>query len=110
MEIANPDRLLLPGMYADVAVATGAERPVLAVPDNAIIDTGNRRTVILDLGDGRFEPREVETGRQGDGFTEILSGVATGDRIVTSANFLIDAESNLKAAMSTMSETEGQTP
>ena len=110
VEISNPDRLLLPGMYADVAVATGAERPVLAVPDNAIIDTGEHRTVILDLGDGRFEPREVETGRRGDGFTEILSGIAAGDRIVTSANFLIDAESNLKAAMSTMSETEGQTP
>ncbi|MEO6013423.1 MAG: efflux RND transporter periplasmic adaptor subunit [Devosia sp.] len=110
IEIANRDRLLLPGMYADVAVATGAEHPVLAVPDDAILDTGEHRTVILDLGEGRFEPRDVETGRQGDGFTEILSGIVTGDRIVTSANFLIDAESNIKAALSTMSETKGQIP
>ena len=110
IEIANPDLLLLPGMYAEVSIAAASPTPVLAVPDNAVIDTGTRRTVILDLGDGRFEPREVETGIQGDGFTEILTGIATGDRVVVSANFLIDAESNLNAALDGMSAVEGGNP
>lgn len=110
IEIANPDLALLPGMYAEVSIAAGSPIPVLVVPDSAVIDTGTRRTVILDLGDGRFEPREVETGLQGNGFTEILTGIATGDRVVVSANFLIDAESNLKAALDGMSASEEASP
>ena len=59
---------------------------------------------MLDRGEGRFEPREVKTGRRGEGFVEIREGVAEGDKVVTSANFLIDAESNLKAALKGLGE------
>jgi Cu(I)/Ag(I) efflux system membrane fusion protein len=106
IEIANPDGILIPDMYADVEIATGTGRSVVAVPDSAVIDTGARQVVILDKGEGRFEPREVEIGTQGGGFTEIRSGVASGDRIVTAANFLIDAESNLKAALRGLTSAE----
>lgn len=105
IEIPNPDGVLLPDMYANVEIGSGGNAPVVAVPDSAVIDTGTRQVVILDKGEGRFEPREVKTGLQGGGFTEIRNGVATGDRVVVAANFLIDAESNLKAALNGMTET-----
>jgi Cu(I)/Ag(I) efflux system membrane fusion protein len=99
IELENPDGVLLPDMYADVEIATGSPNPVLAVPDSAVIDTGTRQVVLLDKGEGRFEPREVNVGSRGNGFTEIREGLADGDRVVVTANFLIDAESNLKAAL-----------
>ncbi|MGO9007466.1 MAG: efflux RND transporter periplasmic adaptor subunit [Beijerinckiaceae bacterium] len=106
IELANPDGVLRPDMYADVEIAAGASSPVVAVPDSAVIDTGERQVVILDKGDGRFEPRDVKIGTQGGGYTEIRSGVASDDRVVVTANFLIDAESNLKAALRGMKSTE----
>ena len=99
IELPNPDGVLLPDMYADVEIATGGAKPVLAVPDGAVIDGGDHQSVILDKGEGRLEPRPVKTGRRGGGYVKIEDGIATGDRVVTSANFLIDAESNLKAAL-----------
>jgi Cu(I)/Ag(I) efflux system membrane fusion protein len=99
IEIPNPDLALLPDMYADVEIVTGSDREVVAVPDSAVIDSGTRQVVILDQGDGRFEPREVKLGRRGDGFSEVLDGVKAGEKVVTAANFLIDAESNLRAAL-----------
>ena len=104
IELPNPEGLLLPDMYADVEIATGSAKPVVAVPDGAVIDTGTRQVVILDKGEGRFEPREVKIGKRGGGYTEVLSGVAEADQVVVSANFLIDAESNLKAALQGMSD------
>ncbi|WP_137935289.1 efflux RND transporter periplasmic adaptor subunit [Mesorhizobium comanense] len=106
IEIPNLGGLLLPDMYADVEIASGGNASVVAVPDSAVIDTGTRQVVILDRGEGRFEPREVKIGLQGGGFTEIRNGVAAGDRVVVAANFLIDAESNLKAALSGMTNPE----
>ncbi len=102
IELPNPDGTLLPDMYAEVEIATGAGKPVVAVPDDAVIDTGARQLVLLDRGGGRFEPRAVRVGVRGTGYVEIRDGVAAGDRVVTSANFLIDAESNLKAALQSM--------
>ena len=99
IELSNPDGILLPDMYADVEIATGDAKPVVAVPDDAVIDTGERQVVLIDRGEGRFEPKAVKVGVHGGGYTEIRDGVSTGDRVVTSANFLIDAESNLKAAL-----------
>jgi Cu(I)/Ag(I) efflux system membrane fusion protein len=99
IELQNPDGLLRPDMYADVEIATGTEAPVLTVPDSAVIDSGARQVVLLDKGDGRFESRPVKIGRHGDGFVEIREGAAEGDKVVVAANFLIDAESNLKAAL-----------
>jgi Cu(I)/Ag(I) efflux system membrane fusion protein len=104
--ISNPDGDLRPDMYADVEIAAGGTRPVTAVPDSALIDTGTRQIVILDKGEGRFEPREVKIGTRGGGYTEIRDGIAVGDRIVVAANFLIDAESNLKAALNGMTTAE----
>jgi Cu(I)/Ag(I) efflux system membrane fusion protein len=102
IEVPNPDGALLPDMYADVAIDTAQPKPVVAVPDDAIIDTGERQVVLLDRGQGRFEPRVVKIGVRGEGYTEIREGVAAGDTVVTAANFLIDAESNLKAALQGM--------
>ena len=103
IQLPNADGSLLADMYADVAIATGTPAPVLAVPDDAVIDTGTRQTVILDRGEGCLEPRPVTIGVHGDGFTQIRDGVKQGDKVVTSANFLIDAESNLKAALEGLS-------
>ncbi|MBK3405252.1 efflux RND transporter periplasmic adaptor subunit [Methylorubrum populi] len=102
IELPNPDGLLLPDMYADVEIATGGAKPVVAVPDDAVIDTGAKQVVLVDKGEGRFEPREVAVGARGGGYIEIRQGIAVGEPVVTSANFLIDAESNLKAALQSM--------
>jgi Cu(I)/Ag(I) efflux system membrane fusion protein len=106
VELANPDLALRPDMYIDADIAVGDDAKAATVSDSAVIDSGNRRIVILDKGEGRFEPREVKTGRRGDGRVEIREGVVEGDRVVTSANFLIDAESNLKAALKGLTQPE----
>ncbi|WP_367187165.1 efflux RND transporter periplasmic adaptor subunit [uncultured Bosea sp.] len=108
IELANRDGILLPNMYADVEIGSGDATPQLAVPDSAVIDSGSRRVVILDLGEGRFEPREVKLGRRGDGMVAITEGISEGDRVVVSANFLIDAESNLKAALNGFAPPEAK--
>jgi Cu(I)/Ag(I) efflux system membrane fusion protein len=99
VELPNPEHLLLPDMYAEAEIDTGSGQSVIAVPDSAVIDSGARQVVIIDRGEGKFEPRAVQLGRRGAGYVEIKEGVAEGDAVVTSANFLIDAESNLKAAL-----------
>jgi len=100
IELANPQGQLKPGMYGTVQIEAGPKREVLTVPDSAVIDSGTRQVVLVALGEGRFEPRDVKLGSRGDGFVEILSGVSDGETVVTRANFLIDSESNLKAALS----------
>ncbi len=102
IELANPGGLFKPAMYAQVEFEAGGARSVLAVPASAVIDSGARKVVVVDLGEGRFEPREVKTGARGDAFIEIVDGVREGERVVAAGNFLIDSESNLKAALSGM--------
>jgi Cu(I)/Ag(I) efflux system membrane fusion protein len=104
IEVPNPDEALHPEMYVDAEIETGTPGPVLAVPESAVLDSGTRQAVLVDKGDGRFEPREVKLGRSGGGYVEITNGVAEGEAVVTSANFLIDAESNLKAALKGFAE------
>jgi Cu(I)/Ag(I) efflux system membrane fusion protein len=99
VELPNPDEVLRPEMYVDAEIETGTPEPVLAVPESAVLDNGAQRAVLVDKGEGRFEPREVKVGRRGGGYVEITQGVSEGEAVVTSANFLIDAESNLKAAL-----------
>ncbi len=94
--------------YAEVEIETGGTAAVVAVPESALIDTGDRQVVIVDKGDGRFEPRDVKVGTRGEEATEIIEGVSEGERVVVSANFLIDAESNLKAALSAFAPAEEQ--
>src|SRR6266436_2251969 len=106
IELPNPDQVLRPDMYADVEIATGAEAPVITVSSSAVIDSGERQIVLLDKGAGRFEPRAVKLGRRGAGRIEIKEGLAENDKVVVSANFLIDAESNLKAALNGLDSGE----
>jgi Cu(I)/Ag(I) efflux system membrane fusion protein len=107
MEMPNADGTLRIGMYGEAAVSPAAETTaVLAVPVDAVIDSGQRQVAILALGEGRFEPKAVKLGRRGGGMVEIVEGLSEGDDVVTAANFLIDAESNLRAALRSLAAPE----
>jgi RND family efflux transporter MFP subunit len=99
VELANPGLLLKPGMFAQMELQVGAKAQVVTVPVSAVIDSGTRQIVLIQLKEGRFEPREVKLGARSDTHVEVLSGVKEGELVVVAANFLIDAESNLKAAI-----------
>lgn len=99
IEMPNPGRLLKPAMYADAQFASGDGAKALAVPDSAVLDSGTRQVVLVDRGQGVFEPRDVKTGMRADGYVEVKDGLKAGEQVVVRANFLIDAESNLKAAL-----------
>ena len=101
-ELRNPVHKLKLGMYVNVELEVETASNAVAVPDSALIDTGVRQVVIVDKGAGRFEPRDVKVGAKGEGYYEILKGVTAGEVVVTSANFLIDSESNLKTALGGM--------
>lgn len=105
IELPNPDGRLRANMFANVEIILG-QTPVVQVPEGAVIDTGDRQVVILDLGEGRFRPEPVTVGRRGGGMVEIVSGVAAGDTVVSTATFLIDAESNLNAALAALAAPE----
>jgi Cu(I)/Ag(I) efflux system membrane fusion protein len=108
IELPNSDGRLKPDMYADAVFHAGAgAAPVPAVPDSSVIDSGTRQLVLVAKGEGRFEPRVIKTGRHGDGYVEVLEGVKEGEEVVTSATFLIDAESNLRAALRGFTQQEG---
>jgi len=98
-ELPNRDHKLKLGMYLNIELDVDVAANALSVPDSAVIDTGTRQIVIVERAGGLFEPREVKTGAKADGYYEILSGVSEGERVVTSALFLIDSESNLTAAI-----------
>ncbi len=99
VELANPGGLLKPGMFAQVELPVGARGKVITVPLSAVIDSGTRQIVLVDQGGGRFESREVKLGARSDTHVEVLDGVDDGEPVVVAANFLIDAESNLQAAL-----------
>lgn len=99
IELSNPGQRLKPAMYAQVEIPTTGQGDVVTVPASAVIDSGTRRVVLVQVKEGRFEPREVELGQRGTDFVEVKSGVKDGEQVVVAANFLIDAESNLKAAV-----------
>ncbi len=102
IELANTGGLLKPAMYATVELAAGRPKAkVLAVPDSAVLDSGTRQIVLVRRGEGLFEPRPVKLGMYADGYVEVLDGLKAGEDVVVSANFLIDSESNLKAALGT---------
>ena len=101
IEVANEDYALKPDMFADVVLRRELG-DALFVPESAVLKPGDRQIVFLDLGDGRLAPREIETGARVEGGYAVLSGIAEGDKVVTSANFLIDSESSLKAVLSSM--------
>jgi len=97
-QVANPDAQLLPGMFVTALFANGGLHDVLLVPSEAVIETGTRRVVILAEAEGRFRPVNVEVGAEGDGQTEIRSGLTAGQTVVVSGQFLLDSEASLKAS------------
>jgi membrane fusion protein, copper/silver efflux system len=98
--VPNRDLALRGDMYASVEIdAPAGGETAFVVPDSAVIDTGARQVVLIERGEGRFAPRAVKVGARGDGYAQILEGVQEGERVVVGANFLIDAESNLRAAL-----------
>ncbi len=107
LEVENSGGELKPDMFADVFLQV--DRGLgLVVPDGAVINAGDRSLVFLDRGEGRFEPREVRLGVKTSGGVQVISGVSEGDRVVTAANFLLDSESSLKAALSGMPSSENE--
>jgi Cu(I)/Ag(I) efflux system membrane fusion protein len=105
-EIPNPHGKLKPEMYANVEIKVSLGRK-LAVPEGAIIDTGVRQIAIVDKGSGYFEPREVKVGSKVENYYEVIKGLKAGERVVTSANFLVDSESKLKEALGGMAGMPG---
>jgi Cu(I)/Ag(I) efflux system membrane fusion protein len=108
VEVANADDQLKPEMFADVTLRAPAGRAVV-VPEGALIRSGERNLVFVDDGRGRFTPREVRLGRKGARGIEVLQGLAEGERVISSANFLLDSESSLKAALAAMGR-DGASP
>ena len=106
LEVANHDFLLKPEMYANVEIDVDAGKR-LAIPDEAVLDSGLRKVVFLDKGEGRFEPRELKLGGKFDSYYEVLAGLSPGERILASASFLLDSESRLKEAMGAMAGMAG---
>jgi len=109
IELDNAGGVLKPAMFASVQIGAGKSSKVLAVPASAVIDSGTRQVVLVRLAAGRFEPRTVKLGSRSDRYVEVLDGITAGEQVVTSANFLLDSESNFKAALNGMSETAAQT-
>ncbi|HXX34823.1 MAG TPA: efflux RND transporter periplasmic adaptor subunit [Thermodesulfobacteriota bacterium] len=105
-EFPNPHDRLMPEMFANVEIKVRLGQR-LAVPEGAIIDTGVRQMAIIDKGNGYFEPREVKIGSKAEGYYEVIKGLKAGERVVTSASFLVDSESNLKEAMGGMANMPG---
>ena len=99
LEVPNRDGRLRAGMYATVRFDPVVARDAVLVPTAAVLRTGQRNLVVVAEGEGHFTPREVQLGSEGDGRVEILSGLQAGERVVTSAHFLIDSESNLREAV-----------
>jgi Cu(I)/Ag(I) efflux system membrane fusion protein/cobalt-zinc-cadmium efflux system membrane fusion protein len=102
VELTNAGGLLKPGMFAQVELPAASKGAVLTVPTSAVIDSGTRQIVLVQLKEGRFEPREVKIGARSEDRVEIINGVEDGEMVVVAANFLIDAESNLKAAVGSL--------
>jgi Cu(I)/Ag(I) efflux system membrane fusion protein/cobalt-zinc-cadmium efflux system membrane fusion protein len=108
VEIPNPGGRLRPEMYATVKFSPVAAKDTPLVPEMAVLHTGERDVIVLALGGGRFEPREVKLGLQGGGRHQVLEGLHGGEEIVTSSQFLIDSESNLKEAINKMLMAKGK--
>jgi len=105
IEVDNPDGLLRADMAATVEIQSPVARAV-AAPESAVIDSGLRQVVLVERGEGRYEPRPVKLGARVPGYVQVLEGLKPGEKVVTSATFLIDAESNLRAALAAFAAGE----
>lgn len=106
IEVANPDGLLRADMAATVEIAAPLPGRWVAVPDSAILDSGRRQVVLVERGEGLYEPRPVKLGVRVPGYAQVLEGLKPEERVVTQATFLIDAESNIRASLAAF--TQGQ--
>lgn len=102
IELANTDGVLRPGLFGDVDLVGTASEATVVIPRSAVIDSGTRQLVLVQTAPGRFAPRDVRLGSRSGDRVAVLSGVEVGEAVVVSANFLIDAESNLRSAMQGM--------
>jgi len=103
LEFNNPTLLLKPGMYANVELKSTLARQVTLAPRSAVIDTGERQVAFASLGEGRFEPRDVQLGIETeDGMVQVLNGLKPGEMVVVSGQFLIDSEAKIRDAMAKM--------
>lgn len=107
VELPNPAGVLRPGLFGDVTLTRDTSAAVLTVSRSAVLDSGTRQLVLVQIAEGRFEPRPVVVGERSGDMVEIREGVSEGERVVVSANFLIDAESNLRSALEGMSADQG---
>jgi Cu(I)/Ag(I) efflux system membrane fusion protein len=98
----NPDEALKPNMFADVIIYGGARKNIPIIPREALIRTGKDERVILSMGKGRYQPRNVKAGIESGDWVEIIEGLVEGDTVVTSGQFLIDSEASLKASLARM--------
>ena len=108
IELPNPHGRWKPGLFAQVDWQAGG-KAVLAVPASAVIDSGRRQVVVVQTAPGRFAPRDIQVGRRGREHIEVLDGVREGEQVVVAGQFLIDAESNLKAALASLSPASADT-
>lgn len=106
LRFENPGEQLKPNMYANVKIFGGAKEDTIVIPLEGLIRTGREERVIIALGDGRFEAREVVAGIESGEFVEILSGVKENENIVISGQFLIDSEASMRASLNRMSPTD----
>jgi Cu(I)/Ag(I) efflux system membrane fusion protein len=97
-------------MYADVVIDAGGQGKVLAIPASAIIDSGKKQVAFIQLAEGKFKPVQIMTGRRSTEHVEVVDGLREGDRIVTRANFLLDAESNLQTALTSLTSPSESNP
>jgi Cu(I)/Ag(I) efflux system membrane fusion protein len=107
IELTNLGGRLVPGMFVNVALKPAAHKEVLLIPSEAVIATGTRSVVMIDEGDGKFKPVDVETGSEADGQTEIRKGLEVGQKVVVSGQFLIDSEASLKGTTIRISDMPG---
>lgn len=107
LRFENPGELLKPNMFAKVTIYGGAKKDLLSVPSEALIRTGKEQRVIIDLGDGKFVPRNVVAGIESGGYVEISEGLRVGEKVVLSGHFLIDSEASLKASLMRMTDKDG---
>jgi len=105
----NPDELLKPNMYADVSIYGGAKQNVLSVPREALIRSAGTERLIISMGNGRYTQREVVAGIESGNWIEVISGIKAGEKVVTSAQFLIDSEASMKASFSRMENSPTKT-
>jgi RND family efflux transporter MFP subunit len=110
MEFANPKWNLKPDMYANVTIKSTIAKRGVAVPEEAVIHSGERDIVIVQGRNGTFESRELTLGPQADGYYQVLKGLRAGETVVTSSSFLIDSESNLREALSKLQAGKKEKP